>query len=825
MYSTKQLEKILLAELTRTQYDTFMEDVADSTDLSYREIRNVRNSETFRKVFGNKQRIWIPLDISEEIETSADKYLEYENIFREYNNNELDRYLLDNFINYLDISRYISDNKDSTYKVQMLPKAKLVLLWIKGYVIDGKRITKIGSHINKLLNIIKKSETIKTKDTLIDELTNILKAFNSRDTDPRLPKELYTAGRSVPDEAVFGRTIKKDPLYICISRYPADVAAMSTRQGWRSCQDLSKYDSNGNGIEYDNYNWHVKYDITLGTCIAYIISESNIRKSKEKQNIPTKEDTRFEGKSFIPKTSLFPILSPIARILIKPFYGIDKDNKGQLYLSTGDTPILYGKDTYYDILVNTTRKYVESRQLDKNGAFMLPDELYNEGIGSTTHHGSGNTLIVKSGRIVDITGSNTMMHSEKDILKRRFHNYVDKHGIEAAILEYITAHEFSSTVAQSFIAEYYTKIVKILNNDKEIRNYLVNVIYNCEFNFIGKYSHGNLYITLDIFVNNVNFHNENFYTLKLLETILSTMTEQEKNKLDKMVTQKLKKSYESLLNGMAKNLPNRILFENDFITKIAPSLKSWLDNKIKEFAKIYLNNVSFNFYISGYGIEVRNTLPTYVKNNINISNFANIFITQFSQFITNNYNEIIQQNATEIFENLSAIMNDIPKINNWWKKQLSKIRIDQRNYVSNFFNNSNVEYKVNLPKTKVGLFSNPYISLTPTVNKKLFDYLSISERNRIKRKLKPSAEKCLKQCVKIYQENPTIDFNGLYNIFLLFPELKPKWKDYRAKAFGAWYKQKEKEMYENRANLSEKDISQYADDLKIALQKLINQSD
>ena len=56
-------------------------------------------------------------------------------------------------------------------------------------------------------------------------------------------------------------------------------------------------------------------------------------------------------------------------------------------------------------------------------------------------------------------------------------------------------------------------------------------------------------------------------------------------------------------------------------------------------------------------------------------------------------------------------MNDIPKINNWWKKQLSKIRIDQRNYVNNFFNNSNVEYKVNLPKTKVGLFSNRILVL------------------------------------------------------------------------------------------------------------------
>ena len=55
MYSTKQLEKILLAELTRQQYNTFMEDVADSTDLTYKEIRNIRNSDTFRKVFGNNQ--------------------------------------------------------------------------------------------------------------------------------------------------------------------------------------------------------------------------------------------------------------------------------------------------------------------------------------------------------------------------------------------------------------------------------------------------------------------------------------------------------------------------------------------------------------------------------------------------------------------------------------------------------------------------------------------------------------------------------------------------------------------------------------------------
>ena len=417
MYSTKQLENILLAELTRSQYDTFMEDVADSTDLSYKEIRNVRNSETFRKVFGNKQRIWIPLDISEEIETSTDKYLEYENIFKKYNSNELDRYLMDNFITYLDLWEYGLDSsgQDKSIKIQMLPKAKLVLLWIKGYVPDDKRIIKIGSHINKLLNVIKKSE-LERRDILVEKLQNIAKAFNSRDTDPRLPKELYTAGRSVPDEAVFGKTIKKDPLYICISRYPADVAAMSTRQGWSSCQNLDK--TRENIVEYDNWNWHVKWDIALGTCIAYLITESNIRKSKERQNAPTEHDKKFDGKSFIPKTSLFPILSPIARILIKPFYGIDKSNVGQLYLSIGNYPSLYGDNTYYDVLVNTTREFIESRQSDKNGKFKIPDELYNESIGAIGRS-IANTLVVKNGKIVDIAGFNRMVNEEPIKLNKK----------------------------------------------------------------------------------------------------------------------------------------------------------------------------------------------------------------------------------------------------------------------------------------------------------------------------------------------------------------------------------------------------------------------
>ena len=435
MYSTKQLENILLAELSRTQYDTFMETVRDSTDLSYKEIKNVRNSETFRKVFGNKQRIWIPLDISEEIETSTDKYLEYENIFKRYNSNELDRYLINTILTYVDLWRIygFESNKEAIVdKIQSLEKAKLVLLWIKGYVTDGKRITKIGSHINKLLSIIKKSAN-NTNNTVIEhieKLQDILQAFNSRDTDPRLPKELYAAGRSVPDEAVFGRTIKKDKLYICISRYPADVAAMSTRQGWRSCQNLDMDDNNT--IAYNMYNWHVKWDIALGTCVAYLITESNIRKSKERQNVPNEYDDKFKGKDFIPKTSLFPILSPIARILIKPFYGIDKSNVGQLYLSIGNYPSLYGDNTYYDVLVNITREFIESRQSDKNGKFKIPNELYNESIGAIGRS-IANTLVVKNGKIVDIAGFNRMLNEEPIKLNKK-----DKTNINNTVDEIVS---------------------------------------------------------------------------------------------------------------------------------------------------------------------------------------------------------------------------------------------------------------------------------------------------------------------------------------------------------------------------------------------------
>ena len=198
---------------------------------------------------------------------------------------------------------------------------------------------------------------------------------------------------------------------------------MSTGQGWTSCQNLD-HAGIKTRIDYTDLNWHVKYDISLGTCVAYLIKESAIKRSMEKQNVPTKYDKRFKGKNFIPKTSLFPLLSPTARIAIKPFYGYNTSNEGQVYLSIGYLPdmengrntVLYGDTKYGEIFFDTVKSYLEERQADISGDFKIPDELYNESLG---YH---NVAVVKNGKIIDTFGDNMTMNEEPIILTERVKN-------------------------------------------------------------------------------------------------------------------------------------------------------------------------------------------------------------------------------------------------------------------------------------------------------------------------------------------------------------------------------------------------------------------
>ena len=77
---------------------------------------------------------------------------------------------------------------------------------------------------------------------------------------------------------------------------------------------------------------------------------------------------------------MFPLLSPKSRILIKPHYGIDNDNKGQIYLSIGTNPRIYGDNSYENVLIDTINQFLEERQRNLNGKFELPNELYNEAL-------------------------------------------------------------------------------------------------------------------------------------------------------------------------------------------------------------------------------------------------------------------------------------------------------------------------------------------------------------------------------------------------------------------------------------------------------------
>ena len=470
MYSTKNIENILLAELSRKQEKQLMQDVSRDAELSYKEIWQVRKKEVYQRIFGNKYRIWIPLDI--EVDTVVKYNLdEYNKVFEKYNRDKLKlfNYISDIYNNFISIA---TDYGQIPFELADGGQLKEWLLyWIKGYIKINKNIIKIGTLIKKLQSIIKKDlekaqyDDIKNRYYVkLQQLETALADFNKRDRDERLPKELYLAGRNVPDEEIYGSTIKKDKLWICISRHPADVGAMSTRQGWKSCQNLDKYRENT--IEYDEYNWHVKYDVALGTCIAYLITESDIKRSKERQNVPTEYDRKFKGKNHIPKTSLFPLLFPTARVLIKPYFSKDK----QVYLTIGNKPVVYGSNTHFDTFTNTINSYLEEKQSDISGTFTIPRELYNEGLG-----GNKNTIKVKNGKIIRTTGKNEMYTSEREVPRNSTTKLLDKLQDIASSME--KSEEGIETEYKMNDNEYQLIIANKDNfNNENIKNNIVTII-------------------------------------------------------------------------------------------------------------------------------------------------------------------------------------------------------------------------------------------------------------------------------------------------------------------------------------------------------------
>ena len=400
MFKRTKRRKSVLSELTRKQYDLLMSDISDYGIAGPFEIRKLRNSKTFKKIFGNKQRIWmLPFNaVSDDVAASISGD-HIDGISAAMYNQ-----IIDDMNTIFDVYSSVFNKPGAKTKIENMSPNAIVFAYIKGYVILGvMNLVRIGSSIQKTID---KSRKTNPNDTAtIDKLNTILKRFNSRDTT--IPEKIYNYAKNLPDNALYG-DIKKnsEKEYVCISRYPADVAAMSTGQGWTSCQDLDS-DKTKTDITYDKLNWHVKYDIPLGTCVAYLITENNIEKSKNSQNVPTEYDERFKGVENIPKTSLFPLISPRARIAIKPYYGIDENNKNEIFLSVGTEPVVYGNSTSADVLYTTVDKFLTEKQKDISGNFVIPGELYNEAI-------DGNVVEVKNGIIVNTTQMNIRQAIERD---------------------------------------------------------------------------------------------------------------------------------------------------------------------------------------------------------------------------------------------------------------------------------------------------------------------------------------------------------------------------------------------------------------------------
>ena len=395
----------ILSELTRKQSDLLIDDIVDLGISTPRDIMRFRKSETYKKVFGNKSRIWLPLNI--EITNVED----LPGLIRDYGGyaDMLDsRTYVDIIMDMRTLIRLYAElfNKPEINNIR-IDNTVIVFMYINGYLkLDTKNPVKIGSLYAKVIDKIKKTNY---DDARTSKMLNAgFERFNKRDTT--IPEEVYNTIRNIDNSVLYGTQIKNNKAYVCISKYYADVAAMSTGQGWSSCQNLD-HEKTKSDIMYDDMNWHIKYDIPLGTCVAYLISENNIIKSKNAQNVPNKYDDRFKNRSDIPKTSLFPLLSPTARVAIKPHYRIDNRDGASVYLSIGADPVVYGDRKYEQILADTVDKYLVDHQRDISGVFMVPELLYNE------HIGEANVVVVDSGVIVDLKGQVSTVESDPSKLK------------------------------------------------------------------------------------------------------------------------------------------------------------------------------------------------------------------------------------------------------------------------------------------------------------------------------------------------------------------------------------------------------------------------
>ena len=423
MYSTKNIEKILLAELTRSQYNTWFSDSLDQSEISLRDLVKFRQNNTFKKIFGNQRRIFIPFEIKKSEEERTELKNEIATKIRKdtlnafpninYTWAKIIHDIKTIYRNYfiLNISDTLNAYEERRYNRNIQKMAlEYIDMYVNGYIVNpqNNKKEKFGKFVQKIIDLLRKKDNQISDSDDTEELQEILKRFNER-TDWLNPDVV----------SIFSN--KPQKWYAVISNDPQDVGAMSTGQGWTSCQDLDKNET-GN-IEYTDWNWHTLYDVSKGTCVAYLLNPVKWKQS-QKDFIINRVKWREENTNKMYFKNA-PIKGATARIAIKPFYGIDNNNKGQLYLSIGTNPLVYGTTPIEKDFVQIVNDFLTDKQKDTNGKFVIPNELYNEGLGSDSHASTANTVIVKNGIIVGIEGKNRMIRN-RPIINKKIYKEIEK---------------------------------------------------------------------------------------------------------------------------------------------------------------------------------------------------------------------------------------------------------------------------------------------------------------------------------------------------------------------------------------------------------------
>ncbi len=303
----------------------------------YREYWKVWN-EKFRhrydEIFGNKYRLYFPIDIN---------YTPTENEDEVSIESRITKFILVNrmaFINYNYPKMYICTDESYVdgyaYEVKLNPKdypsfdfykedmsKKAYDLFIEAKMerisnekLNTMRKVKIGKIIEDISKFTKDVKDKKFLDTL-----NLVKSqFNTRQTK-----------------------LTGNKFLVCISRHPYDIAGMSTDRRWVSCMTLPGDKKKPEGGSFNKY---IYFDITEGTLVAYLIDENDKN-----------------------------ITHPYARIAIKPYYNYYDKND---VLLVPEPTIYSDRKTGLEEFRNQVKNWVEKIQGRKLGLFKFNKKLYRD---------------------------------------------------------------------------------------------------------------------------------------------------------------------------------------------------------------------------------------------------------------------------------------------------------------------------------------------------------------------------------------------------------------------------------------------------------------